>query len=233
MKKNSYILIYSFLLTGMLFMFTISCKKDDKNNSEVTVTDIDGNIYHTVTIGKQEWMVENLKVTKYNDGTTIPLVTIGTAWENMTTSGYCWYNNDEVTYKKTSGALYNWYAVNTDKLCPSGWHVPNDAEWTTMINYLGGKNIAGGKLKDVDSTLWSEPNTGATNESGFSAIPGGYRYGVVGGMFLGFGYTGYWWSSSELSSFEAWSYYLHNSITDVVRIQNGKKYGYSIRCIRD
>ena len=99
-------------------------------------TDADGNVYHTVTIGTQTWTVENLKTSKYNDGTKIPLVTDGTTWGNLTTPGYCWHNNDAATNKATYGALYNWYAVNTGKLAPSGWHVPTDAEWTTLENYL-------------------------------------------------------------------------------------------------
>ena len=114
-----------------------------------TVTDIDGNVYHTVTIGTQTWMVENLKTTKYNDGTAIPLVTDSTAWLNLTTPGYCWYNNDAATYKNTYGALYNWFTVNTSKLAPSGWHVPTDAEWTTLITYLGGETVAGGQMKST------------------------------------------------------------------------------------
>ena len=118
------------------------------------VTDDDGNVYHSVTIGTQVWMVENLKTTKYNDGTSIPLVTDATDWHNLLTPGYCWNNNDEATYKATYGALYNWYTVNTGNLCPTGWHVPGDAEWTTLTTYLGGEDVAGGKLKEVGITHW-------------------------------------------------------------------------------
>jgi uncharacterized protein (TIGR02145 family) len=139
------------------------------------VTDIDGNIYPTVKIGEQVWMAENLKVTKYNDGTAIPNVTDNTVWAALTTGAYCWYNNDATTYKATYGALYNWYAVNTNKLAPTGWHVPIDEEWTTLTNYLGGVDVAGGKLKEVGTTHWQSPNTGATNETSFTALPGGYR----------------------------------------------------------
>jgi len=111
-----------------------------------TITDIDGNYYTTVTIGTQVWMVENLKTTKYNDGTGIPLVTDNTVWCNLSTPGYCWYNNDETTYKNPYGALYNWHTVHTGKLCPSGWHVPTDSEWITLTSYFGGMNTAD-KLK--------------------------------------------------------------------------------------
>ena len=148
--------------------------------AEPTVVDIDGNVYHTVTIGTQVWMVENLKTTKYNDGTAIPLVTDSAAWDELTTPGYCWYNNDSATYKNPYGALYNWYAVSTGKLAPTGWHVPTDSEWAVLTTYVGntyygGLDSAGGALKSTDKTYWLSPNTGATNSSGFSALPGGFR----------------------------------------------------------
>ena len=133
-------------------MLSSSCsKKSDSSNTPTatTVSDADGYVYHTVTIGAQVWMVENLKTTKYNDGTAIPLVTDSTAWAILTIPGYCWYNNDAVTYKATYGALYNWYAVNTGKLAPKGWHVPADAEWTKLITFLGGEDVAGGKMKST------------------------------------------------------------------------------------
>jgi uncharacterized protein (TIGR02145 family) len=138
-----------------------------------TVTDIDGNIYHTVTIGTQVWMVENLKTTKYRNGDPIPNVT-GNAWAALTTGAYCWYNNDAATYKATYGALYNWYAVaDSRNIAPTGWHVPTDAEWTTLTTFLGGESVAGGKLKETGTNHWTSPNTGATNETGFTALPGG------------------------------------------------------------
>ena len=138
-----------------------------------TVTDIDGNVYHTVKIGTQVWMVENLKTTKYNDGTPIPLVTANSSWAILTTPGYCFYNNDANVNKATYGAMYNWYIVNTGKLCPAGWHVPIDAEWTTLTNYLGSENAAGGKLKEFGISHWVTPNDGTTNSSGFTALPAG------------------------------------------------------------
>lgn len=116
------------------------------NATGQTVTDIDGNVYNTVEIGTQQWMAENLKVTS-NEGTAIPLVTDGIGWNNLTTPGYCWYNNDNTTYGDVYGALYNWYGVNAGNFCPVGWHVPTDAEWTVLNDYLGGSSVAGGKLK--------------------------------------------------------------------------------------
>ena len=140
-----------------------------------SIKDIDGNKYKTVTIGTQVWMAENLKTTKFNDGTPIPMVKENDAWANLTTPAFSWYNNDSIDNKRNYGALYNWYTVSTNKLCPVGWHVPTEAEWATITAYLGEVGLAGGKLKDAGTVHWRTPNTGATNESGFTALPGGYR----------------------------------------------------------
>ena len=153
------------------------------------VTDIDGNVYQTVTIGTQVWMVENLKTTRYIDGTAIPLDTNSSTWGGLTTPGYCWYN-DSAIYGNTYGALYNWYAVNTGKLAPAGWHVPTDSEWTVLTTYLGGETVAGGKLKDTGTTYWQSPNTGATNASGFLALPGGFRSNFAHSVTLATSVTG-------------------------------------------
>ena len=193
------------------------------------MTDIDGNVYHTITIGTQVWMVENLKTTKYNDGTAIPLVTDNAAWRNLTTPGYCWYINNSI-YKNTPyGALYNWYAVNTGKLAPTGWHVPTDSEWTVLINYLGGNSVAGGKLKD--STYWTSTNTCATNTTGFSAIPSGFRN--YDGTFNNMGDYGYWWGASTAGDFIiSWDCSV-SDISSFLRNGNIFDYGFSIRCVKD
>ena len=219
---------------GMLLMLTNSCEKDDKKDDDpvpdITVTDIDGNVYHTVTIGTQVWMLENLKVTKFNDGTAIPLVTDGTAWTNLVTAGFCWYDNNEATYKNTYGALYNWYTVNTGKLSPAGWHVPTDAEWTTLTSYLGGLSVAGGKLKETGTTHWQSPNTGATNESGFTALPAGYRYMST---FTTLGENGIFWSSTEDSNDYSWVRNIGYDRSDVERYPGFKRVGWSVRCVKD
>lgn len=138
-----------------------------------TVTDYDGNVYQTVLIGDQCWMMENLKVTHYRNGDPIPHVTDGVTWGNLTSGAYCNYNNDEGNVA-TYGRLYNWYAVDDSRnIAPAGWHVPSDAEWQTLVDYLGGDAVAGGKMKEAGTTHWASPNTGATNESGFTALPGG------------------------------------------------------------
>ena len=196
-----------------------------------TVKDIDENEYNTVKIGKQTWMVKNLKTTKYNDGTAIPLVTDGAAWAALSTPGYCWYTNEESSFKPSYGALYNGYAVSTGKLCPTGWHVPDNAEWTALTAYLGGENVAGGKLKEYGSTYWVSPNTGATNESGFTALPGGLRY--HDGLFHDFGFSGCWWSSTEYSASRAFFFYMDYEYGNVPRFDNIKKIGFSVRCMKD
>jgi uncharacterized protein (TIGR02145 family) len=200
--------------------------------SVTTVSDIDGNFYKTVKIGTQLWMAENLKTTKYNDGTAIPNVTDGTAWGGLSTPAYCWYNNDATTYKATYGALYNWYVVKTGKLCPTGWHVHTDAEWTTLTTFLGGESVAGGKLKETGTTHWQSPNTGATNETGFTALPGGYR-NLGGGAFSWVGLGGYWWGSSEIGAGSAWfrSVYYYGSVA--YHSLNAEGYGYSVRCVKN
>jgi uncharacterized protein (TIGR02145 family) len=197
----------------------------------ITITDIDGNVYHTIAIGTQVWMVENLRTTRYNDGTAIPLVTDSTAWSNLSTPGYCWYNNDAATYKSTYGALYNWYTVNTGKLAPAGWHVPSDAEWSTLTTYLGGESVAGGKLKEAGTTHWTTPNTGATNETGFSALPGGFRYYVS--TFDLIGDNGYWWSATASDATNSWNRFMFNDNADVSRYDFNNTGGFSVRCVRD
>lgn len=239
MKK---IWIYPMVALGIILMLLNSCKKNKEEvinygpSERGTVTDIEGNVYKTIKLGTQWWMAENLKTTKYNDGTAIPLVTDSAAWANLTTPGYCWYNNDAATYKSTYGALYNWYVVYTGKLAPTGWHVPTDAEWTILTTYLGGKDIAGGKMKstgtiEAGTGLWHSPNTGATNESGFTAVPAGHR--DSSGTFVFVGKNTYWWSSSAYFIPLAWYRYLGYYGSSVGRDGNYGYYGYSVRCLRD
>jgi uncharacterized protein (TIGR02145 family) len=231
MKKKKNVLIYLFVIIGIFFVFTTRCKKDDNGNNNSTVTDADGNVYHTVNIGTQVWMVENLKTTKYNDSTAIPLVTDGVAWATLTTPAYCYYSNDSVKYKYPYGALYNWYAVDSGILCPAGWHVPTDGEWDTLVSYLGGDSLAGGKLKEAGTAHWVAPNTGADNHSGFTALPGGSHY--TNGSFYLNGKYGWLWSSTESSSTEAWHQYLIYNSSTITRVAGSKNLGISVRCIKD
>jgi uncharacterized protein (TIGR02145 family) len=202
----------------------------------IMLTDADGNTYNVVRIGTQLWMTENLKTTKYNDGTNIPLVTDNSAWSSLTTPGYCWYNNDATISKATYGAFYNWYVGNTGKLCPIGWHVPTYAEWTTLTDFLGGVSVAGGKLKSTGTFeegdgLWHSPNTGANNESDFTALPAGYRRD--NGGFEGIATDGYWWSTTESSSITSFSLALYYADMYVYNSSIDKKFGISVRCIKD
>jgi uncharacterized protein (TIGR02145 family) len=235
MKNKTQVWIYLLAVMGVLLQLTNSCSKSSDNSNPtpppITVTDIDGNVYHPITIGTQVWLVENLKTTRYNDGTPIPLVTDSTAWSNLTTPGYCWYNNDAAN-KNTYGALYNWFTVNTGILAPTGWHVPTDTEWTTLTTYLGGESIAGGKLKETGSTHWRSPNAGATNESGFTALPGGHR--DINGAFSAIGDDGYWWSVTEYGSTgKVWYRNMNYNYAGVVRVSNNKINGHSVRCVKD
>ena len=215
-----------------------------------TVTDVDGNVYDTVTIGTQTWMKENLKAIHFNNGDPIPNKTDNTEWSNLTTSAYCYYENSTIN-GGIYGGLYNFYAVSDSRnLCPSGWHIPTDSEWKTLEMYLGmnqsqadgiglrGTN-EGGKLKEIGDTGWPNPelyhwhfDVGATNETGFTALPGSYRHftGVFGG---GGGYDGLWWSSSESSTENAWKRELWYDSSKIIRNYESKKEGVSIRCVRD
>ena len=203
------------------------------------LADADGNLYNTVKIGNQVWMTENLRVIKLNDNTPIPEVEDNTLWIGSSVPAYCWYNND-IAYKPTYGALYNWYAVNSGKLCPSGWHVPTDDEFKTLEQTLG---MAADQLeiwgwrgtdqgtKIKNTTGWDDGGNG-TNSSGFSALPGGYRFGATGEFFLLTTIT-YWWTSTEHDADRGWYRRLDSSSTAVYRASTSKKGGKYIRCLKN
>ena len=196
------------------------------------VTVIDGNKYKTVQIGDQVWMAENLKVSHYRNGDAIPTGHSESEWSNLSTGAYAVYGGNE-SNADTYGYLYNWYAVDDSRnIAPEGWHVPTDAEWTILTDYLGGSNVAGGKMKEAGMSHWWSPNTGATNESGFTALPGGYRGGYYGDYNV-MGHFGVFWSSTEYSSRYAWSRLLSCNYSDVDRFSYDKQDGFSVRCLRD
>jgi uncharacterized protein (TIGR02145 family) len=205
--------------------------------------DIDGNEYEIVIIGNQIWMAENLRTTKYNDGTPIPTGHSNAQWEALTTGAYSVYPhssisglNSDAEVLEAYGALYNWYAVETGNLCPTGWRVPTDAEWTTLTDYVGEASVAGGKLKSTRTApdahpRWGSPNTSATDEYGFSALPGGDRSGD--GAFYDVGDDGLWWSSTENNTYNAWFRFVDYFYSDVFRGSYNKELGFSVRCLRD
>jgi uncharacterized protein (TIGR02145 family) len=191
-----------------------------------------GYTYSTIILGNgQEWMAENLRTANYANGDPIPNVTNGTQWQNLTTGAWVHYNNDS-QYENPYGRLYNWYAVSDPRnVCPTGWHVHTDAEWTLLTDYLGGASVAGGKMKSTGTQYWLSPNTDATNESGFSGLPGGYRDND--GTFGFCGYDGDWWSSTEYDAVNAWFHNLSYHSGYVYRNGLNKTSGLSVRCLRD
>jgi uncharacterized protein (TIGR02145 family) len=245
MGKRQNVSIYPLLIMYLFLVLVSSCEKGNDNeangkttavfNPDVTygtMTDQDGNVYKTVIIGSQTWMAENLRTTKYNDGTAIPNVIDGDEWKYLTTGAYCNYNNTTsndtiITY----GRMYNWYALNTGKLAPTGWHVPTDDEWTTLIDYLGGSDVAGGKLKEAGTTHWNSPNTGAINESGFTALPGGQRNEAC--SFLDIGNLGIWWSATESNAHSAFFRPMTANGSYINRGPFSKAFGVSVRCLKN
>ena len=200
-------------------------------------TDIDGNAYQSVIIGTQEWMVENLRTSKYSDGTAIPNVTGNTEWYLLSTGAWSHYDNDSSQYEATYGKLYNWYAVETGKLCPTGWHVPTYAEWTVFTDYLAANGHSGTEGTALKATSgWNDyygASGNGTDDYGWNGLPGGARTAIGG--FFSIGDYGYWWSSSQYSIIDAdaWSHCLFYSNDDVYRNNDGNINGYSVRCLRD
>jgi uncharacterized protein (TIGR02145 family) len=203
-------------------------------NQAQTVSDIDGNVYNTVSVGTQVWMKENLKVRHYKNGDPIPNVTSQTSWDTLTSGAYSDYNND-INNVNTYGRLYNWYAVSDIRdIAPEGWHVPTDADWNTLFDFLGGTAVAGNKLRETGNNHWDSYNGGdgnkyATNSSGFTALPGGFR--IVGETFEYMTDFGFWWSSVESSMVDA--YYIYMTISSVSKENYKKAMGGSIRLIKD
>jgi uncharacterized protein (TIGR02145 family) len=221
-----------------IYLCTTSCKKDENDSS--VAKDLDGNFYRTITIGKQVWMVDNLRTTKYNDGTEIVQPSDSAEWNNNTSGAFCWYPGMDNTNKVVYGALYNQYAVKTGKLAPEGWHVSSLQDWIALTEHLGGESEAGGKLKESGYLHWCTPNTGATNLSGFTAVPGGYttksNFNNMPG-FNGMSYAGNWWTPSESEGAPDYMYafeidYYSKKVYRKGRF-TGSYDGYSVRCVKD
>lgn len=233
-------------LTWITLVITLSAFSQAPGNG---VTDIDGNQYNTVIIGTQEWMKENLKVSKYSDGTPIPQVTDPIAWSNLTTGAWCYYNNDS-SVGSTYGKMYNWYAVagiwqaesnpptlaqiaSRKSLAPSDWNVPSVADWSLLFNYLGGISIAGGKMKEAGLNHWLDPNTDATNSSGFTGLPGGYRGASTTNIGQNLTGTGHWWCSDYLAPFAANFFQLTWTNGAVVSSTFDIRTGLSVRWVKN
>lgn len=220
-------------LAVVCFSTVITCTNNPAStgsDNAGTITDRDGNVYQTVKIGNQVWMVENFKATKFNDGTPIPNVTDESEWSYLTSPGYCWYEND-ISNKATYGALYNWYVINTGKLAPAGWHVSTNDDWETLSDFLGVGDAAGGELKEAGTEHWLSPNTGATNSSGFLALPGGFRH--YNGGFAGQRSCGRWWSFTECDATNSYYLELSDYYVYLTRICDQKGFGYSVRLVKN
>jgi uncharacterized protein (TIGR02145 family) len=217
------------LITALLIAFSFGLNAQ-LYTPGLGVTDIDGNNYQSIIINGQEWMSENLRTAKYANGNPIPNETDGSQWVNLTTGAWALYNNDS-QYEIPYGKFYNWYTVADPRnVCPTGWHVPSDSEWTTLTDYLGGQLVAGGKMKSTGTQYWASSNSDATNESGFSGLPGGIRDG--NGAFNGISDGGYWWSSMEENTISAWSRALGRYNGNVSIGFVNKSYGFSVRCLK-
>jgi uncharacterized protein (TIGR02145 family) len=218
---------------------THSCGATNVHNINVeygSVSDQDGNLYRTVLIGEQEWMAENLKTNIFRNGDLIQYSASNVEWQSLSNTlqgAWCYYNNDSA-FNCPYGKLYNWYTVSDPRnLCPNGWHVPTDIDWTLLTDYLGGTSIAGGKIKSEGTTYWNSPNVNADNQSGFSGLAAKYRNldGTFGNLIF---YGSVWWSSSDiLSTTQAWTRSLSSATGEVSRINFYKNYGFSVRCLRD
>ncbi|MCF8347079.1 MAG: fibrobacter succinogenes major paralogous domain-containing protein [Bacteroidales bacterium] len=235
-----------------------SAEADSVVTDEMTVTDIDGNTYKTVRIGDQVWMAENLRVTRYADGTPLRLVTRSRDWKKMmpTEKAFCWYSEDSAKYGRLYGAFYNWAGatrgegctrskeINIQGVCPDGWHVPSDKDWKALEMFLGiGETEAdavkyrgsdeGSKLADF-RTLWYDgklKQNGAFGQSGFAAVPASFRYDK--GQFSMPGYEAFWWTSAEFNPNFAWCRGLNYGYSTIFRYTNEKKYGFSVRCVKN
>ena len=232
--KNRTGILFPFIIPALLILTLLcGCKKSDNDKTPEgtgnTVTDVDGNVYPTVTIGGQVWMAANLRTTHYRNHQPVTPVSDSAQWAGLTTPGYCMYNND-AALAAVYGYLYNWYAVtDTNNLAPSGWHVPTDADWVALENALG--STAGGAMKTTGTTQWNSPNTGATNSSGFSGIPGGDR--SYNGSYHYMGQYACWWSTTENTTATAWEHVAKYNSSSILRMNYSKNLGLSVRCVKD
>jgi uncharacterized protein (TIGR02145 family) len=226
MKNKSLLILMAIVMIAMNSLSQVTGKMTDAR---------DGKVYKTVVIGTQTWMAENLKATKYNDGKPIPFATVDPNWPSNRKPGYCWYDNDEAKYKNTYGALYNYFTVSNDNLCPIGWSVPGKADWKILEEYLYNDNdeddMEGGRIKEAGTLHWAAPNTGANNISGFTALPGGGRNAE--GAFGKIGYSAYFWCSDGYSPIEGLAFGISHDDSKITQFPDNKANCFSVRCIKD
>jgi uncharacterized protein (TIGR02145 family) len=216
------------ILLAFALLFA-ACTKEQQPPEQVT--DVEGYTYKTVRIGNTIWMAENLRTTTFSDGSSIQIAESNSAWTNMNSSAYCWYNNDETTYKATYGAIYNGYTIESGKICPTGWHVPKVEDWSYLREFLGDSATIGGNLKEAGTEHWLTPNRGADNSSGFTALPGGIRY--FEGTYSSIRSYASFWSASMPVTNELWSISLYFADEAFKMNHRSRKYGFSIRCVKD
>jgi len=214
-------------IIALLFCFLIVTGCDKEQLAEGMVKDVDGNIYHSIVVDSQVWMLENLKTTRYNDGSPITLITDNLSWGKLTIPAYCWHGNNPEN-KETYGALYNWEAAHTGKLCPKGWHVPTLEDWMILSTYV---RDDGGRIKEQGLTHWTLPNSQASNVTGFTALPGSYR--GFEGKFGEIGISAYFWCDYTFGEYDAIGITLRHYDFSLSSYQIPKIFGCSIRCIRD
>jgi uncharacterized protein (TIGR02145 family) len=235
----------------LILLLTSSCEridvppKEDFTGMTDTTFDQEGNSYKVVGIGTQIWMAENLRSTRLNNGKDLPNIRNDSAWSLCKVPAYCFYNHDSTHFSKTYGALYNYHVVSTDSICPYGWHVPTEKDWDILTQYLGGKQVAGGKLKAINGNYWSSPNYLISNTFNFDAVAGGFRdfdtnllYDTNNefGFFLDFGKKGYWWTKNNLLSSDNWIFPVISMSNEKTHISKNTRYinvGASIRCIKN
>ena len=234
-------IIYKIWLISLYFLPLAGCEYDSPQTIDYTgqidsIVDIDGNKYTTIGIGTQIWMQKNLKTTRLSDGTILSLIADNIDWrnKNINTPAYCWYDNDSVENKSIYGGLYNFYSIETGLLCPTGWHVPSQAEWKTLVDYLGGKEIAGGKLKDYNGNYLVLPDRYIENNFKFHGLPGGFRHPETG-EFRNKGFTGCWWANriSKEDDSKALNIFIGKEKIEITEDYGNKHGGASIRCVKD
>jgi uncharacterized protein (TIGR02145 family) len=225
---------------GFLIVALIGCEvtepvlNPDYTGQKGQITDVQGNVYKTIGIGSQIWMAENLKTTQLNNGKILTDVKNDSNWHYFINPAYCYYNNDSIQFHKNYGPLYNFAAVNTDSICPVGWRVPTSEDWNTLADFIGGTQVAGGKLKDFYGNFWNSPNHCISNNYNFSAIPGGYRKFDTG-LFSNQGDEGFWWTSTSIpnNSDHVWVISMSKDKTQLNTNSRYKNEGVNIRCIKN